>query len=80
MIGLSGQPERVASLLVCAAVVLGSVTTGDTHSRSTRLGQCAQAIELRTIRLEIVACPAKAVHALEMGENTLVIPVSAGSR
>jgi hypothetical protein len=71
---------RVASLLFCAAVVLGSVTTGDTHSRSIRLGQRAQAIELRTKRLEMVASPAKAIHALEMGENTLVIPVSAGSR
>ena len=78
---MMGSALRLAgSLLFCAAVVLGSLTTGNADSRSTRLGQRAQAIERRTKRLEMGARPAEAVHAFEIGENTLVIRVSAGSR
>ena len=68
-----------ASLLLCAAVVLGPLATGNVDSRSPGLSQSAQAIELRTKGLESVAGIPKAMHPLKMREDASVIQVSAGA-
>ena len=68
------------SRLLCAAVILGPLATGNANSGSSRLGQRAQAIELRAKRLKTVLGVGKAVHDLEMGEDALVVWVSTGSR
>jgi hypothetical protein len=69
-----------ASLLLCAAIVLGPLATGNVDSRSAGLSQSAQAIELRTEGLEPVAGFGKALHRLQLREDASVIQVSAGSR
>jgi hypothetical protein len=69
-----------ASLLLCAAVVLGPLATGNVDSRSPGLSQSAQAIELRTKGLESVAGVGETLHRLKLREDASVIKVSAGSR
>jgi hypothetical protein len=69
-----------ASLLLCAAIVVGALATGNVDPRSPGLGQSAQAIELKTKGLEAIAGVGKAVHRLKLGKDAAVIQVSAGSR
>ena len=66
-----------ASLLFCAAVILGPLAAVDV-SRRPGLSQGAQHIELRANAVEPVAGIGKTVRGLKLREDTPVIDVSTG--
>ena len=69
----------VASLLFCAAILLGPLASGNVSSRPG-LGQRAQPIKLEAKTLEPVTGPRKAAQGLTVGKDTTVVRVSTGAR
>ena len=70
----------VASLLFCAAILLGPLATRNALPRSSGLGHGTQEIKLRAKGLEPVAGLDKAIYSFELSENAPVVRVSTGTR
>jgi len=70
----------IASLLLCAAVILGPVATGDFNSRSSGLSQRAKTMKPRAKDMGPVASVGRAIDGFELGEDAPVVRVSTESR